>query len=57
MEKTNSGTGTLIPLLREDGTVYFESACKPIDERLCEWTVSALWVLMLAVIALTLAWS
>jgi len=57
MEKANSGTGTLIPLLRDDGTVYFESASKPIDERLCEWTVSALWVLMLAVIALTLAWS
>ena len=56
MEKTNSGTGTLIPLLREDGTVYFESASKPIDERLCEWAVSALWVLMLAVIVITLTW-
>jgi hypothetical protein len=57
MPKTNSGTGTLIPLLRDDGTVYFRPASRPIDERLCEWAVSALWALMLAVIVGTLAWS
>ena len=56
MAKMNSETGTLIPLLRDDGTVYFESAARPIDERLCEWAVSALWVLMLAVIVITLTW-
>jgi len=56
MPKRNSGTGTLIPVLRDDGTVYFEAASKPIDERLCEWTVSLLWVLMLGVIVLTLTW-
>ena len=55
MAKMNSETGTLIPLLRDDGTVYFE-APKPLDERLCEWAVSALWVLMLAVIVITLTW-
>jgi hypothetical protein len=56
MPKTNSETATLIPLLRDDGTVYFESAARPFDERLCEWTVSALWLLMLCVIVITLAW-
>jgi hypothetical protein len=56
MPKTNSGTDTLIPLLRDDGTVYFASGSRPIDERLCEWTVSTLWAVMLAVIAITL-WS
>jgi hypothetical protein len=47
----------MVPVLRDDGTVYFESAPKPLDERLCEWAVSVLWVLMLAVIVGTLAWS
>ena len=56
MGKIDSGTETLIPLLRDDGTVYFESAARPIDERLCEWTVSVLWLLMLAVIVITLTW-
>lgn len=57
MAKATSGTGTLTPVLRDDGTVYFESGPRPIDERLCEWAVSILWVLMLAVIVVTLAWS
>ena len=57
MPKANSGTETLIPLLRDDGTVYFQPASKPIDERLCEWAVSVLWILMLGVILGTLAWS
>jgi hypothetical protein len=55
MAKIQSETGPVIPLLRDDGTVYFE-APKPLDERLCEWALSVLWFLMLAVIVATLVW-
>ena len=57
MAKANSGSGTLVPVLRDDGTVYFQPPPKPIDERLCDWALSALWAAMLAVIVITLAWS
>jgi len=57
MARMNSGTGTVTPLLRDDGTVYFEYGPKPMQERICEWALPALWLLMLAVIGITFAWS
>lgn len=45
---------TVIPVLRDDGTVYFAYAGKTISERLCEWTLGALWFLVLAVIVTVL---
>ena len=45
---------TVTPVLRDDGTVYFAYAGKPISERLCEWTLGALWFLVLAVIVTTM---
>ena len=57
MARTNSGAETVIPLLRDDGTVYFEYGPRPMQERICAWALVALWLLMLAVIAITLAWS
>ena len=57
MAKTHSATGEVIPILREDGTVYFHYAAKTINQRLCEWTVAFLWVLVLAVIVGTLLWT
>ena len=56
MAKTHSATGTLIPILRDDGTVYFHES-KTINQRLCEWTLALLWLLVVAVIVATLLWS
>lgn len=47
---------TVITLLREDGTVHFRRAPRPIIERLCEWTLIVLWLLVPVVIA-TVLWS
>jgi hypothetical protein len=43
---------TLNPILREDGTVYFDidQASRPISEKLCEWTLALLWCLAAAVL-------
>ena len=56
MGRTNSDATTVIPILREDGTVYFEYTGKTINERLCEWGVGFLWFLVFAVIVSTLLW-
>jgi hypothetical protein len=39
----------VIPILRDDGTVYFQYASKTFGERLCEWTLALLWVSAAAV--------
>jgi hypothetical protein len=56
MGRTNSDATTVIPILREDGTVYFEYTGKTINARLCEWGVGFLWILVLAVIVSALLW-
>ena len=47
---------TVIPVLREDGTVYFKYAAKPISVRLCDWTLAFLWVLVPVVVIATIVW-
>ena len=37
MGRTNSDATTVIPVLREDGTVYFEYTGKTINARLFDW--------------------
>ncbi len=56
MGRTNSDATTVIPILRDDGTVYFEYTGKNINARLCEWAVGFLWFLVLAVMVSTLLW-
>jgi len=56
MAKTNSAATTVIPVLREDGTVYFDYVGKTIHQRLCEWTLAVLWSLVAGVIVATLVW-
>jgi len=56
MGGTSSDATTVIPILREDGTVYFEYTGKTINARLCEWGVGFLWFLVLAVTISTLLW-
>ena len=56
MGRTNSDATTVVPILRDDGTVYFEYTGKTINARLCEFGVGVLWVLVLAVIVSTLLW-
>jgi hypothetical protein len=48
---------TANPLLRADGTVHFRPAPKRLSERLCQWTLWFLWLLVPVVTAtvLTLA--
>ena len=46
---------TVMPVLRDDGTVYFERVRKPISERLCEWTLAVLWALVGAVLIATIS--
>ena len=49
-EATRSGArAAVIPVLRDDGTVYFQDASKTLGERLCEWTLALLWVSAAAV--------
>lgn len=47
---------TVIPVLREDGTVYFRYAPKPISVRVCDWTLAFLWVLVPVVVVATIVW-
>lgn len=47
---------TVIPVLREDGTVYFRYAPKPISERLCDWVLAFLWLLVPVVGVATIVW-
>jgi hypothetical protein len=58
MAKAHSATETTVtPMLREDGTVYFRYAGKPINERLRGWALAFLWFLVPVVIVATLLWS
>jgi hypothetical protein len=58
MERTRPGSeATVIPILRDDGTVYFHYVGKTISERLCDWTLAFLWVLVPVVTAAVLLWS
>ena len=54
MARVRTADQTVTPVLRDDGTVYFAYAGKPISERLCEWTLGALWFLVLVVIVTTM---
>ena len=56
MPRTNSDATTVVPILRDDGTVYFEHTGGRIAERLCQWGVGFLWFLVVAVIISTLMW-
>jgi hypothetical protein len=56
MGRTNSDATTVVPVLREDGTVYFEQVGRTINARLCDWGVGVLWFFVLAVIVSTLLW-
>ena len=51
---------TVIPILRQDGTVYFHyvgKTIKTINERLRDWTLVFLWFLVPVVTIATLLWS
>jgi hypothetical protein len=48
---------TVIPILRGDGTVHFRYPPKPLSERLCEWTLAGLWILVPLVVIATLVWA
>ena len=52
-----AGETTIIPVLRDDGTVYFHYEAKTLNERLCQWTLGALWFAMFAVIVSAMVWS
>jgi hypothetical protein len=56
MGRTNSDATTVIPILREDGTVYFEYTGKTINARLFDWGVGFLWLLVVAITISTLFW-
>ena len=56
MGRTNSDATTVVPVLRDDGTVYFEYTGASINERLCQWGVGFLWFLVFAVIVSTFLW-
>jgi hypothetical protein len=56
MGRTNSDATTVIPILRDDGTVYFQYTGKRINERLWEWGLAFLWFLVFAVIISTFLW-
>lgn len=58
MSKTHSATETtVIPILREDGTVYFHYAGRTTSERRYEWTLAFLWLLVLVVIVTIPLWN
>jgi len=40
---------TITPILRDDGTVYFQYDDKTLGERFCQWTLGLLWFLVAAV--------
>jgi hypothetical protein len=40
---------------RGDGTVYFKYPPRPMSERICHWTLVALWVFA-PVLAVTMFW-
>jgi hypothetical protein len=47
---------TVIPILREDGTVYFHYVGRTINERLRDWTLVFLWSMVPVVTVATLLW-
>ena len=57
MAKAHSAMQTTItPILRNDGTVHFQYAGRPLEQRLCQWTTALLWLLALAVIVTVPLW-
>jgi len=52
-----AGETTVIPILREDGTVYFQYGSMTAAERLCEWTLASLWLLVVAVSIAAVVWA
>lgn len=56
MAKAHSAMQTITPILRGDGTVHFQYAGRPLEQRLCEWTAVLLWALMIAVIVAVPLW-
>jgi hypothetical protein len=58
MAKAHPGAETtVVPIMREDGTVYFRYPGKAINERLRDWALAFLWFLVIAVTAVILLWS
>jgi hypothetical protein len=47
---------TITPILRNDGTVHFQYAGRPLEQRLCEWTTALLWLLTFVVIVTVPLW-
>lgn len=54
--KARSATERVIPVLRDDGTVYFHYAGRTSGERRGDWTLALLWLLVLAVIVAVPLW-
>lgn len=47
---------TVVPVLREDGTVYFSYVRRPIGDRLYESGLAVLWFLVAAVLVGMAVW-
>jgi hypothetical protein len=48
---------SITPILRQDGTVHFRYPPKPVVERLCEWSLAFLWILVPVVVIATIVWA
>ena len=48
---------TVVPILRQDGTVHFRRAPKPLSERLCDWGLVFLWLLVPMVTIASILWA
>ncbi|HZO04697.1 MAG TPA: hypothetical protein VFB93_26200 [Burkholderiales bacterium] len=56
MARTVYGSArSVTSILREDGTVYFavQYAPKPVSERVLDWTLAGLWLMVAAVLVAT----
>ena len=45
----SSADTTVTSVLRDDGIVYFQYQDKTLGERLCQWALGFLWLLVLGV--------
>ena len=52
--RSASATTTVVPVLRDDGTTYFRYVGKTVGERICEWALISLWLLVGGVTIATL---
>lgn len=52
-ELTNSG---VVPVLRDDGVVYFDYVRRPVRDLVYEWVTAFLWFLVPVVLAAVLIW-